>query len=96
MQDHSADLPAVPLTVHTDTDETEPDPEPGHTAATEDEDEGETAIAEYEYEAQEENELSFPEGAVITNIERVDESWWAGHYGGKEGLFPGTLSLFHF
>ena len=51
-------------------------------------DEGETAIAEYDYEAQEDNELSFPEGARITNIERVDEAWWAGEYNGQQGLFP--------
>jgi len=34
--------------------------------------------------------LSFPEGAVITNIERVDENWWAGEYDGQQGLFPCT------
>lgn len=66
--------------------EPEPDPEPQ-------EDEGETAIAEYDYEAQEDNELSFPEGAKIIRIERVDASWWAGEYDGKAGLFPGILSL---
>ena len=54
------------------------------------EEEGETAIAEYDYEAQEENELSFPEGAVIINIERVDDNWWAGEYQGNSGLFPCT------
>ena len=59
------------------------------------EDEGETAIAEYDYEAQEENELSFPEGAVITNIERVDENWWAGEYQGHSGLFPCNSPLSH-
>jgi hypothetical protein len=32
--------------------------------------------------------LSFPEGALITNIERVDENWWGGEYDGKAGLFP--------
>lgn len=87
-----SNLPAVPIstTAHTDT-ETEPEPEPGHESAPPPPaaDEGETAIAEYDYEAQEDNELSFPEGAVITHIERVDESWWAGQYEGKEGLFPG-------
>jgi drebrin-like protein len=57
-------------------------------AAEEDEEGGETAIAEYDYEAQEENELSFPEGARITNIERVDDNWWAGEYQGNSGLFP--------
>jgi drebrin-like protein len=61
--------------------EPEPEQEP---------EEGETAIAEYDYEAQEDNELSFPEGVLITNIERLDENWWAGEYDGKAGLFPCT------
>lgn len=47
-----------------------------------------TATAEYDYEAAEENELSFPDGAKITNIEFPDEAWWSGEYNGKAGLFP--------
>jgi len=66
--------------------------EDDHSASTqpaaEEEAEGETAIAEYDYEAQEENELSFPEGARIINIEKVDDNWWAGEYQGNSGLFP--------
>lgn len=27
---------------------------------------------------------------MITNIERVDENWWAGEYDGQQGLFPCT------
>ena len=33
-------------------------------------------------------ELSFPEGAKITNLEFPDEDWWFGHYNGASGLFP--------
>ncbi|KAI5369424.1 Putative SH3 domain, actin-depolymerizing factor domain, ADF-H/Gelsolin-like domain superfamily [Septoria linicola] len=47
-----------------------------------------TATAEYDYEAAEENELSFPDGAKITNVEFPDENWWSGEYNGKAGLFP--------
>ena len=83
------DHPAVHA-IHHEDPETEPEPEPIHESTAE---EGEIAIAEYDYEAQEENELSFPEGATITNIQRVDEDWWAGEYHGKEGLFPGILLL---
>lgn len=84
-------LPSVPLssaaeTAHEDYYQKE-------TVHEVEEDEGETALAEYDYEAQEDNELSFPEGAKITRIERVDENWWAGTYDGKEGLFPGTPFL---
>ncbi|CAK3889938.1 related to Drebrin F [Lecanosticta acicola] len=47
-----------------------------------------TATAEYDYEAAEENELSFPDGAKIHNVEFPDENWWQGEYNGQVGLFP--------
>ncbi|PHH73829.1 hypothetical protein CDD80_3542 [Ophiocordyceps camponoti-rufipedis] len=47
-----------------------------------------TATAMYDYEAAEDNELSFPEDAKITNLEFPDEDWWFGHYNGQSGLFP--------
>ncbi|KAE8144513.1 hypothetical protein BDV25DRAFT_166663 [Aspergillus avenaceus] len=47
-----------------------------------------SATALYDYEAAEDNELSFPEGAEITNIEFPDDDWWYGKYQNKEGLFP--------
>jgi hypothetical protein len=49
---------------------------------------GPSALAEYDYEAQEEGELSFPENALITDIEFVDEAWWSGVYNGERGLLP--------
>ncbi|PGH13151.1 hypothetical protein AJ79_03858 [Helicocarpus griseus UAMH5409] len=49
---------------------------------------GRTATAQYDYEAAEDNELGFPEGAKITNIEFPDEDWWHGEYNGQAGLFP--------
>ena len=49
---------------------------------------GFSARAEYDYEATEDGELSFPEGAVITEIDFVDEAWWSGVYGGVRALFP--------
>ncbi|XXG98808.1 Cytosolic Fe-S cluster assembly factor nar1 [Hypoxylon texense] len=51
-------------------------------------DDGDTATAQFDYEAAEDNELSFPEGAKITNVEYPDEDWWFGHYKGASGLFP--------
>lgn len=56
-------------------------PPPGSTA-------GPTATALYDYKAAEDNEISFPEGAKITNLEFPDEDWWLGEYDGKSGLFP--------
>lgn len=49
---------------------------------------GPTATALYDYEAAEDNELSFPEGATIKDLEFPDEDWWFGHYNGQSGLFP--------
>ncbi|WEW58544.1 actin binding protein [Emydomyces testavorans] len=49
---------------------------------------GPTATALYDYEAAEDNEIGFPEGAKIINIEFPDEDWWHGEYNGKGGLFP--------
>ncbi|KAF7174110.1 hypothetical protein CNMCM5623_006450 [Aspergillus felis] len=46
------------------------------------------AMALYDYEAAEDNELSFPEGAQIVNIEFPDDDWWFGEYKGQKGLFP--------
>lgn len=46
------------------------------------------AIATFDYAATESNELSFPEGAYITEIEFDDEAWWSGVYEGKRNLFP--------
>ncbi|KAK9366812.1 hypothetical protein V1509DRAFT_628589 [Lipomyces kononenkoae] len=49
---------------------------------------GPSAVAAYEYEAQEDNELSFPEGAIIEDIQFPDEDWWSGVFNGERKLFP--------
>lgn len=49
---------------------------------------GPRARAEYAYDAQEEGELSFPEEAIIVDIDFVDEAWWSGTYNGETALFP--------
>jgi hypothetical protein len=57
---------------------------------------GRTAVAIYDYEASEENELTFPDGAIIEDVQFPDDDWWHGHYNGKEGLFvsiPSPLFL---
>ena len=43
----------------------------------------------FDYVAEEDNELSMPEGAVIEDVEQIDEGWWSGTLDGKTGLFPG-------
>jgi len=49
---------------------------------------GITAIALYDYQAMAEDEISFDPNDIISNIEMVDEGWWAGELGGKRGMFP--------
>ncbi|TLD04759.1 uncharacterized protein PgNI_09885 [Pyricularia grisea] len=63
-------------------------PAPAAPAAQSQAAKGPTATALYDYEAAEDNELSFPEGAKVMNLEFPDEDWWFGHYQGKSGLFP--------
>lgn len=48
---------------------------------------GPSAVAQYDYEATEENELSFPEEAIIEDVEFPDDDWWLGTYHGRRGLF---------
>ncbi|KAJ6004069.1 hypothetical protein N7499_000133 [Penicillium canescens] len=49
---------------------------------------GPTATALFDYEAAEDNEIGFPEGVKITNVEFPDDDWWLGEYNGARGLFP--------
>ncbi len=43
------------------------------------------------YEAAEENELTLVEGAIISNIEQIDEGWWSGvDEHGHVGLLPSS------
>ncbi|CAK7231830.1 actin binding protein [Sporothrix curviconia] len=66
-----------------------PPPPPAEEPAHEESDKGlPWAYAQYDYEAGEDNELSFPEGAKVTDIEFPDDDWWFGHYRGQSGLFP--------
>ncbi|KAF7260251.1 hypothetical protein EG68_02478 [Paragonimus skrjabini miyazakii] len=44
----------------------------------------------YTFEAENPFELSFHEGDIIRLIEQVDENWYLGELGGKEGHFPTT------
>lgn len=66
-------------------DDEEPKSEPKAEAK---ESSGKTAVAEYDYDATEDNELTFKEGDVITDIEFIDEDWWLGSLNGKRNLFP--------
>jgi hypothetical protein len=47
-------------------------------------------ISHYSYDAAEDNEITFREGELITEIEPASEDWWQGkNPRGEVGLFPG-------
>ncbi|RUS33035.1 proliferating cell nuclear antigen, C-terminal domain-containing protein [Jimgerdemannia flammicorona] len=57
--------------------------------ATDMEDQGNVALALYDYIAAEENEITFHEGDLITQIEFASDDWWQGTApNGAIGLFP--------
>jgi hypothetical protein len=43
-----------------------------------------TVKAVYDYQACRDDELSFCKHAIITNVNRQDDGWWRGDYGGKK------------
>lgn len=53
------------------------------------------ARALFDYTGQNDEELTFEEGAVITILRRdggeVDDGWWEGEYNGHVGVFPSLL-----
>ncbi|KAJ3030568.1 UNVERIFIED_CONTAM: hypothetical protein HDU68_008585 [Siphonaria sp. JEL0065] len=47
------------------------------------------AKAVFTYQANEANEISFAEGEIVSEIEKLDEGWWQGKNSkGQVGLFP--------
>ncbi|XP_060893910.1 drebrin-like protein A [Labrus mixtus] len=43
----------------------------------------------YDYQAEDESEISFEPGDIITDVETVDKAWWRGFSkDGRQGLFP--------
>lgn len=49
---------------------------------------GLTAVALFDYQADDDDELTFDPGELITDIEQIDPGWWKGQARGKIGLFP--------
>nr|KAF6268903.1 intersectin 1 [Pipistrellus kuhlii] len=45
-------------------------------------------IGMYDYTAQNDDELAFSKGQVITVLNKEDPDWWKGEVGGRVGLFP--------
>ncbi|CDQ73050.1 unnamed protein product [Oncorhynchus mykiss] len=43
----------------------------------------------YDYQAEDESEISFEPGDIISAVETVDKAWWQGcTKDGRQGLFP--------
>ncbi|KAI9651144.1 actin binding protein [Ciborinia camelliae] len=80
-EEEEESAPAPVTTHHAEPEPPARAPAPAHPA-------GPTATTQYDYEAAEDNELSFPEGATVTDLEFPDDDWWFGHYNGHSGLFP--------
>lgn len=49
---------------------------------------GKKAKALYDFHGENEDELSFKAGDIITELESVDEDWMSGELMGKSGIFP--------
>lgn len=48
----------------------------------------------YDYEGQTDDELSFPEGAIIRILNKEnqdDDGFWEGEFSGRVGVFPSVL-----
>uniref|UniRef100_A0A3B3IJF9 Osteoclast-stimulating factor 1 n=1 Tax=Oryzias latipes TaxID=8090 RepID=A0A3B3IJF9_ORYLA len=53
-------------------------------------------IGMYDYVAQNDDELAFLKGQVITVLNKEDCDWWKGELNGREGLFPSNyLPVWH-
>jgi len=47
-------------------------------------------LAMYDFNPQENGELEFTRGQIITVTDRSDENWWEGEIGNRKGYFPAT------
>jgi hypothetical protein len=48
------------------------------------------AIAKFTFEGQQDGDLSFKKGDIITIVKRTESEtdWWTGRIGNQEGIFP--------
>lgn len=55
------------------------------------------AIAKFTFDGEQDGDLSFRKGDIITILKRTDNEtdWWTGKVAGKEGIFPRYVSFSH-
>uniref|UniRef100_A0A8C9QV85 F-BAR and double SH3 domains protein 2 n=1 Tax=Scleropages formosus TaxID=113540 RepID=A0A8C9QV85_SCLFO len=84
-------LAALDTRSHTSSNSTEPELASGSTNG----DASMTFVkAMYDYEGQTDEELSFPEGAIIRILHKdgqEDDGFWEGEFNGRVGVFPSVL-----
>lgn len=44
----------------------------------------------YDFTSQKEGDLSFKRGDIIHVTSQIDENWWQGTIGARQGIFPST------
>jgi len=50
----------------------------------------------YDFTPQEQGELEFKRGDIITVTDRSDQHWWCGEIADRKGLFPNTyVTTYH-
>ncbi|KAK0135184.1 Drebrin-like protein B [Merluccius polli] len=47
----------------------------------------------YDYQAEDDSEISFEPGDIISDVETVDKAWWRGCKDGRQGLFPANYCI---
>ncbi|XP_068591077.1 F-BAR and double SH3 domains protein 2-like isoform X2 [Cebidichthys violaceus] len=86
-------LAALDARSHSSSNSTEPETEPA-TGSVNGDSSVSFAKALYDYAGQTEDELSFPEGAIIRILSREtheDDGFWEGEFNGVVGVFPAVL-----
>eukprot|EP00063_Salmo_salar_P044021 XP_014018856.1 PREDICTED: F-BAR and double SH3 domains protein 2-like [Salmo salar] len=84
-------LAALDTRSHTSSNSTEPEI---HTGSINGDASLSFVRALYDYDGQADEELSFPEGAVIRLLNRdtqTDDGFWEGEFNGRVGVFPSVL-----
>lgn len=49
-------------------------------------------VAQYDFTAENDSELSISKGDVIQVLEKIDDGWWLGRCGSRQGIFPANYA----